>query len=84
MGLFSPTAGLWSSDLIENDVNVLAINGAAEAFKLSIPVATTPIAVVGLGSLGQHIYSISQNVPFDVTCNNAPSFRLAKWRSRLA
>jgi hypothetical protein len=73
VGLFSPTAGLWASDLFQNEINVLAINGTAEAFKLAIPVATTPIAVVGLGSLGQNIYSISQNVPFDVTCNNAPA-----------
>jgi DNA-binding beta-propeller fold protein YncE len=73
VGLFSPTAGLWASDLFQNEINVLAINGSAEAFKLAIPVAPTPIAVVGLGSLGQNIYSISQNVPFDVTCNNAPA-----------
>ncbi len=73
VGLFSPTAGLWASDLYQNEINVLAINGTAEAFKLAIPVATTPVAVVGLGSLGQNIYSISQNVPFDVTCNNAPT-----------
>ena len=56
-----------------NVIDVLAINGSAEAFKLAVPVATTPVAVVGLGSLGQHLYSISQNVPFDVTCNNAPT-----------
>ncbi len=73
VGLFSPTAGLWSPDLNGNVVDVLAISGSAEAFKLAIPVANTPVAVVGLGSLGQHIYSISQNVPFDVTCNNAPT-----------
>lgn len=73
VGLFSPTAGLWAPDLNGNVIDVLAINGAAEAFKLAVPVASTPVTVVGLGSLGQHIYSISQNVPFDVTCNNAPT-----------
>jgi DNA-binding beta-propeller fold protein YncE len=73
VGLFSPIAGLWSPDLTGNVVDVLAISGSAEAFKLAVPVATTPIAVVGLGSLGQHIYSISQNVPFGVACNNAPA-----------
>lgn len=73
VGLFSPTAGLWNADLNGNVIDVLAINGSAEAFKLAVPVATTPVAVVGLGSLGQHLYSISQNVPFDVTCNNAPA-----------
>lgn len=73
VGLFSPTSGLWVADLNQNVIDVLAISGLAQAFKLAIPVAPTPIALVGLGSLGQHVYSISQNVPFDVTCNNAPS-----------
>jgi YVTN family beta-propeller protein len=73
VGLFSPSAGLWAPDLTGNVVDVLAITGSAEAFKLAIPVGTTPVTVVGLGSLGQHIYSISQNVPFDVACNNAPA-----------
>jgi DNA-binding beta-propeller fold protein YncE len=73
VGLFSPTAGLWASDLNGNVIDVLAINGAAQAFKLAVPVAPTPIAVVGIGSVGQHVYAISQNVPYGVTCNNAPS-----------
>ena len=73
VGLFSPTAGLWASDLNGNVVDVMAISGAAQAFKLAVPVAPTPIAVVGLGTVGQRVYSISQNVPYDVTCNNAPS-----------
>ena len=73
VGLFSPTAGLWVPDLNQNVIDVLSISGGAEAFKLAIPVAPTPIAVVGLGSLGQHVYSISQNIPFGVTCNNAAS-----------
>lgn len=73
VGLFSPTAGIWAADLNGNVIDVLAISGAAEAFKLAIPVAPTPISAVGLGTLGERLYSISQNVPFDVTCNNAPS-----------
>lgn len=72
VGLFSPTAGIWAADLTGNVIDVLAISGSAEAFKLAIPVAETPIAVVGTGTLGQHVYSISQNIPFDVTCNNSP------------
>lgn len=73
VGLFSPTAGLWAADLNQNVVDVLAVTGAAEAFKLAIPVAPTPISIVGVGSLGQHVYSVSQNVPFGVTCNSAPT-----------
>src|SRR5215831_4293862 len=73
VGLFSPAAGLWAADLNGNVIDVLTINGSAQAFKLAVPVAPTPISVVGLGSALQHVYSISQNVPFGVTCNNAPT-----------
>jgi YVTN family beta-propeller protein len=72
VGLFSPTAGLWAADLTGNVIDVLAINGQAEAFKLAIPVAPTPIAIAGTSTLGQHVYSVSQDIPFDVTCNNSP------------
>jgi DNA-binding beta-propeller fold protein YncE len=72
--LFSPTTGLWVADLNQNVIDVLAPSTAAQSFKLAIPVATTPIGVVGTGTIGQHVYSISQNVPFDTTiCNLAPS-----------
>jgi DNA-binding beta-propeller fold protein YncE len=70
IGLFSPSAGLWVADLNQNVVDVMAISGSAQAFKLAIPVASTPISVVGLGTLGQHVYAISQNIPFGVACNN--------------
>jgi YVTN family beta-propeller protein len=80
VGLFSPTAGLWTADLDQNVANVLI--GSPATFKLAIPVAPTPIAVVGVSTIGQHNYAISQNssntpagsvIPFDVTCNNAPA-----------
>lgn len=73
VGLFSPGTGLWVADLNQNVIDVLAPATAAQSFKLAIPVATTPISVVGLGAVGQHVYSISQNVPFDTTCNTAPT-----------
>jgi len=73
VGLFSPATGLWVSDLNQNVVDVLAPSTAAQSFKLAIPVAATPISVVGLGTIGQHVYSISQNVPFDTTCNVSPT-----------
>lgn len=73
VGLFSPTTGVWVSDLNQNVIDVLAPSTAAQSFKLAIPVAPTPIAVVGLGAIGQHVYSISQNVPFGTACNTAPS-----------
>jgi DNA-binding beta-propeller fold protein YncE len=73
VGLFSPSTGLWVADLNQSVIDVLAPSTAAQSFKLAIPVATTPISVVGLGTVGQHVYSISQNVPFDTTCNVAPT-----------
>jgi hypothetical protein len=81
VGLFSPSTGLWVSDLNQNVIDVLAPSTAAQSFKLAIPVAPTPIAVVGNGGIGQHVYSISQGnsqpgspaVPFDTTCNTAPT-----------
>ncbi len=80
VGLFAPTAGLWLADLDQNVTDVLT--GSPATFKLAIPVAPTPITVAGISSIGQHVYSISQNnsstplanaIPFDVTCNNAPA-----------
>ena len=70
-GLFSPTSGLWAADLNGNIADVLT--GSPETFKLAIPVAATPIAIVGPSTVTQHNYAISQNIPYDVTCNTAPS-----------
>jgi DNA-binding beta-propeller fold protein YncE len=70
VGLFSPTSGLWVADLNQNVIDVLAPSSGAEAFKLAVPVAPTPIGVVGIGAIGQHVYSISQNVPLGVSCND--------------
>jgi DNA-binding beta-propeller fold protein YncE len=80
VGLFSPTAGLWVADLDQNVADVLT--GSPEAFKLAIPVASTPIAIIGASSISQHDYAISQNnsstpvgsaIPYGVACNTAPS-----------
>jgi hypothetical protein len=81
VGLFSPTTGLWVADLNGNVADVLT--GSPETFKLSIPVAATPIEIVGPPILGQHNYAISLNTTAtptasalsyqDMTCNTAPS-----------
>jgi hypothetical protein len=80
VGLFTPTSGLWTADLDQNVVNVLS--GSPAKFQLAIPVAATPIGVVGPSAVGQRNYAISQNnastpvgsaIPFGVTCNNAPA-----------
>lgn len=80
IGMFSPSSGLWITDLQGNLVDVL--NSVPETFKLSVPVAPTPIAISGPVLIGQRNYSISQNnvstlpaniIPFGVTCNISPS-----------
>ncbi|HUN87107.1 MAG TPA: YncE family protein [Terracidiphilus sp.] len=70
-GLFAPSAGLWAADLTGNVADVLT--GSPETFKLAIPVASTPIAIIGPGSLGQDNYAISQNIPYGSICNTNPS-----------
>jgi YVTN family beta-propeller protein len=72
VNLFSPSSGLWMADLDGNVIDVLT--GAPEAFKLAIPVAPTPIAVVGPGVVGQRNYAITQGaVATGVDCNNSPT-----------
>src|SRR5580704_17751845 len=68
VNLFSPSSGLWMADLDGNVIDVLT--GAPEAFKLAIPVAPTPIAVVGPGVVSQRNYAITQGaVATGVDCN---------------
>jgi YVTN family beta-propeller protein len=78
VGLFSPSAGLWVADLDNNVVDVLT--SSPETFKLSIPVAPAPTAIVGPPLLGQRNYAISLNnstsntlAYTDMTCNTAPA-----------
>lgn len=72
LNLFAPTAGLWGADLNSNVADVLS--GFPETFKLSVPVAPTPVAVVGLGTGGERNYVIAQNFtdPTGVACNVSP------------
>jgi YVTN family beta-propeller protein len=72
VNLFSPSSGLWMADLDGNVIDVLT--GAPEAFKLAIPVAPTPIGVVGPGVVSQRNYAITQGtVATGVDCNNSPT-----------
>jgi YVTN family beta-propeller protein len=81
VSLFSPSAGLWVADLNGNVADVLT--GSPETFKLSIPVAATPIQIAGPPLLGERNYAISLNntaTPAgsaltyqDMTCNSAPA-----------
>jgi DNA-binding beta-propeller fold protein YncE len=78
VGLFSPSAGLWVADLNGNSADVLT--GSPETFKLTIPVAPTPILIVGPPLLGERNYTVSLNTTGsttlsyqDMSCNQAPS-----------
>jgi YVTN family beta-propeller protein len=72
VNLFTPSAGLWAVDLNGNVADVF--NGYPATFKLSIPLAATPVALVGAGTLGQRDYAITQNFadPAGVACNVSP------------
>ncbi|MGA7107072.1 MAG: hypothetical protein WBV28_02280 [Terracidiphilus sp.] len=78
VGLFSPSAGLWVADLNGNVADVLT--GSPETFKLTIPVAPTPVVIQGAAVLGERNYAISLNTTGtstltyqDMTCNTAPA-----------
>jgi len=82
-GLFSPSTGLWAADLYGNVIDVLT--GTPETYKLSIPVAPTPVFTVGYNLIGERNYSVSLNttnaqannipiIPYDVTCNTPSLF----------
>src|SRR5579859_3402533 len=72
VNMFSPSAGLWVTDLNGNLANVLT--GSPETFKLSIPVAPTPVMIIGPGVIGERNYAITQGaVASEVMCNNSPT-----------
>jgi DNA-binding beta-propeller fold protein YncE len=72
VNIFSPSAGLWTADLSGNVIDVLT--GFPGTFKLAVPVAFTPVMVVGSVVAGQRNYAIAQNVTDStgVACNVGP------------
>ena len=70
VNIFSPSAGLWITDLNGNLVDVFT--GSPQTFKLSIPVAPTPVMLIGPGQIGERNYAITQGSGVSgVTCNSA-------------
>jgi DNA-binding beta-propeller fold protein YncE len=70
----APSAGLWATNLAGNTVDLFQSSPAS--FKLAIPVAPTPITVVGSPTLaGQREYAVSLNFtdPTGLACNTSPS-----------
>ena len=84
VNFMAPSTGLWAADLNGNAVDIFA--SSPQAFKLSIPVAPTPITIVGSPSLqGQREYVISQNFsdPTGLACNISPAAHGPAWPQRL-
>lgn len=77
--LFAASAGLWAVDQTGNNVDVFT--GSPAGFLLAIPVAPTPVMLIGAGGIGQRNFAISLNatnaptiIPYDVTCNTPSNF----------
>ena len=73
VNLFAPTNGLWAADL--NGSLADYFSGSPQTFKLSIPVAPTPVLVVGSPTSGQRDFVISENIPgaTGMECNTSPA-----------
>jgi DNA-binding beta-propeller fold protein YncE len=77
VNLYSPSSGLYVADLTGNVVDVFS--GFPQTFKLSIPVANTPVMVMGASLAGQRQFAISQGnslggtVSGGLACNTSPT-----------
>ena len=77
LNLFMSLGGLWAADLYGNVAD--AFGGSPETFLRSIPLAPTPVLIVGLGGIGQRDFGISQgnsqggNISSPVQCNVSPT-----------
>jgi YVTN family beta-propeller protein len=77
VNLFSPFAGVWAADLCgtvscQPDMDVFIGNPMSIVY--NIPLAQTPVMMVGSGSAGGRYFSISQGaVPSSIACNARPS-----------
>ena len=73
MNLFSPSSGLWISDLNGSLADIFT--GSPETFKLSVPVGSNPVMVIGPGQIGQRNYVIAQGPVTDRSgsCNLSPT-----------
>ncbi|MDE3201344.1 MAG: YncE family protein [Acidobacteriota bacterium] len=72
VNIFTPSAGMWAANLNNSVADVLT--GSPETFKLAIPVAQNPIAIVGTSNIGQRNYAISQGATSSpMQCNLSPT-----------
>ena len=77
VNLLSLSGGLWAADLDGNIADVFT--GSPQTFLRSIPLAPTPVMIIGATTNLQRAYGISQgnnqggNVSGDVACNLSPT-----------
>src|ERR1035437_2501307 len=73
LNLYSPSSGLWATDLTGNLADVFA--GGPMTLLLSIPLAPTPVMVMGPPLHGSRVFAVSQNIvsPTGLECNNSPT-----------
>jgi len=73
LNLFSPSSGLWATDLYGNYADVFT--GGPATFLIAIPLLPTPVMVMGPGLRGTRYFALSQNIasPTGLECNNSPT-----------
>ncbi|MGD0682514.1 MAG: hypothetical protein ABR990_10715 [Terracidiphilus sp.] len=73
LNLFSPSSGLWATDLYGNYADVFT--GGPATFLLAVPLLPTPVMVMGPGLRGTRYFALSQNIasPTGLECNNSPN-----------
>jgi hypothetical protein len=73
LNLFAPSTGMWAADLTGNYADVFT--GGPVTLLLSIPLAPTPVMVMGPGISGKRNFALSQNIttPTGLECNNTPT-----------
>jgi DNA-binding beta-propeller fold protein YncE len=73
LNLFSPSTGLWATDLTGNYADVFT--GGPVTLLLSVPLAPTPVLVLGPPIRGTRYFAVSQNIvsPTGLECNNSPT-----------
>jgi DNA-binding beta-propeller fold protein YncE len=75
VNMFSTSGGIWAADLNGNYADIFSSSTGVQAFDLAIPVATTPVFIVGPAVSGLRNYVISQDFddPTGVACNISPT-----------
>jgi YVTN family beta-propeller protein len=73
LNMYAPITGLWAADLHGNLLDRFA--GSPLTFLNSIPMAPTPVMVIGFGSSALRYFTLSQNMaaPTGVECNTSPT-----------